>query len=68
MKRQFTEEETAEARWAMIKGKSIRDMARAVERVRRALTEDEVLERVSAEEKERYLRGKALLQAGAYLP
>jgi hypothetical protein len=67
MTRQFSEQEQTEAKWAMKLGIAIRQDARALER-KRNLSEQDVLARVSEQDKERYLAAKALLDAGAYRP
>ncbi len=64
----FTENEIKDAEFAILTAIAVRNYARAVERKRGPLTDAEVLERVSAEEKERFIRGKALHKAGAYRP
>ena len=61
----FTEQEQAEAKWAMKLGIAIRQDARAIER-KRNLSDQDVLSRVSEQEKERYIAAKALLDQGAY--
>jgi len=53
------EEKKREFEWAAKLGLQIRQDARAKERIRRHLTDAEVLERVAVELKERFLRGKS---------
>ncbi len=67
MAKQFTEQEIKDAEFAVMTGIGVRNCARAVER-KRNLTPDEVLARVREQDKERYIRGKALHEQGAYRP
>ncbi len=67
MAKQFTEQEVQDAEFAMRTRIGVVNYARAVER-KRNLTDDEILARVSPQEKDRYIRGRALHKAGAYRP
>jgi hypothetical protein len=61
------EKDQEEAKWAMMRGIQIRQDARAFER-KRNLSDQEVLDRVPREQKERYIAAKALLDQGVYRP
>lgn len=63
--KQFTEQEIEDAKFATSLGVTIRQQARMLER-KRNLTPDDILARIPEEKKERYIRGKALYEAGAH--
>lgn len=65
--RQFTAQEIEDAKWAVELGIETRQHARMVERLRN-LSDQDVLDRIPAEDKERFIRGKALYAEGAYRP
>ena len=60
----FTDDEIKEGKWYSRLAITIRQDARVLER-KSNLTDDEVLARVPAEQKERFLKAKALHAAGA---
>lgn len=65
--RQFTAQEIEDAKWAVELGIETRQHARMVERLRN-LSDQDVLDRIPVEDKERFIRGKALYAEGAYRP
>ncbi len=67
MARQFTAQEIEDAKWAVELGIETRQHARMLERLRN-LSEQDVLDRIPAENKERFIRGKSLYAEGAYRP
>lgn len=63
----FTPEQQDEAKWYVNKAITIQQHARAVER-KRHLTDADILDRVPPEERDRFLKAKALHASGAYRP